>query len=531
MPSATTLVDDLGEELHVNKDSPGAIRMAANRSTRRWRLAKAGKDLPGLIPNNVTDGRNGHSQIDETAQPSVIIDFSYVAKALVKGSSNAAKHVKLWTAECAPYLVSAITGGQWSQARKSLVKSWNTSSLCQLCESSTGTIDHRFSCTVSTPADGWPQAPASAKLAMESLESRQLQLLKTRGLLAIRVRTTVTPPEGSFTWIKEPSEHLLDGSERWYFDGSAINAKWRELCSTGYGIVVTSRSGSLLGFGRGVPPRWIKTAPAAEAWALSQVLSMMPNPPAMTTDCKSLISTAAKGTRNATSAKAVLARVWCRIAASLDGDTSRLISSNTLRWTPAHLSQASIGTLANGTSRVITAIDWRANRMADALAKEAAAEFAADSATVKLVKSAEEAARFHMALLGVVTHRANHCPVHKEVDGVWTWVNKRDSVERPKAASAAQRRANAAGKQEKREHAEISVDKCLPQIPAQWLAPSRAGDKAAAKRKQKAELARAELEATQAAVAGIAERLRPVTSNASERLAALRERVRQRASS
>ena len=91
-------------------------------------------------------------------------------------------------------------------------------------------------------------------------------------------------------------------------------------------------------------------------------------------------------------------------------------SGSILHWTPAHLSQASIGKSANGTDREITAIDWRANRLPDALAKEAAAEHAADAATMRTVNSAGEAAKFHMALLGAVTHRANHCPVHMEVD-------------------------------------------------------------------------------------------------------------------
>ena len=98
MPSATVLVDDLGEELHVNKDSPEAIRMAVNRSIRRWRMAKAGKDLPGLIPSNITEHRSGGSRqplsshrdeaagtpstaAEDASQTSVTIDFSYIARA------------------------------------------------------------------------------------------------------------------------------------------------------------------------------------------------------------------------------------------------------------------------------------------------------------------------------------------------------------------------------------------------------------------------------------------------------------------
>jgi hypothetical protein len=60
MTDATTFVDDLGEVFHVRKDSPEAIRLAVNRSTRRWRLAEAGRDLPGLIPSENTR-RDGDS--------------------------------------------------------------------------------------------------------------------------------------------------------------------------------------------------------------------------------------------------------------------------------------------------------------------------------------------------------------------------------------------------------------------------------------------------------------------------------------
>jgi hypothetical protein len=250
----------------------------------------------------------------------------------------------------------------------------------------------------------------------------------------------------------------LDGSERWYFDGSAMNAKWREVCTTGFGIVVTARDGSLLGFGLGTPPSWIRTAPASEAWALSQVLSMLPEPPRMTTDCKSLLSIALRGTHKATAAKAVLARIWCRIAGALDGDTRKLVTSRLLQWTPAHLSQQSIGKTARGTDREVTALDWRANRLADALAKEAAGRHAADACTVKLLKSAEAAARFHMALLGAVTYTANHCRTQQLVKGEMVWVTKRDSLERPKAASAAQRRAKSKRPKPKLEHSVIAEE-------------------------------------------------------------------------
>ena len=275
-----------------------------------------------------------------------------------------------------------------------------------------------------------------------------------------------------------------------------MNAKWREICTTGYGIVVTARDRSLLGFGRGTPPNWIKTAPAAEAWALSQVLSMMPDPPKMTTDCKSLISIATDGTRKATSANATLARIWCRIAGALDGDTRKLVSAKLLQWTPAHLSQQSIGKVAKGTEKEITAIDWRANRLADALAKEAAAEHAADAPTVRMVKSSEEAARYHMALLGAVTHRSNHCPVQQMVGGELEWVSKRDSIERPKPANAAQKRTRNVRPRPMLEHRVVAVESSQPASSPSDEQPSHAQCKAAAKRARTAELTRASQAAT-----------------------------------
>ena len=64
--------------------------------------------------------------------------------------------------ECVPYLVSATTGGQWTQARKAAVKSWSTTDRCQLCLHEVGTIQHRFNCRETLPLGGWPRAPRSA---------------------------------------------------------------------------------------------------------------------------------------------------------------------------------------------------------------------------------------------------------------------------------------------------------------------------------------------------------------------------------
>ena len=257
----------------------------------------------------------------------------------------------------------------------------------------------------------------------------------------------------------------------------------------------------------------------------------------MTTDCKSLLNIASSGTHKATSSKAALARIWCRIASTLDGDTRRLTSASLLRWTPAHLSQASIGKPTSDGERIITAVDWRANRLADALAKEAAAVHAADAPTVRLLRSAEEAAKYHLALLGAVTHRANHCPVRLTVNGEEKWTYKSDSVDRPKAATAAQKRARSA-RPLLLEHRTVGVKpgpaSCNaaaassndPPAPA-----SRVQQRAADKRARATELAKASQSTTDRAVSELASRLRTsaaANSSAGERMAALKDRLRLR---
>ena len=66
-----------------------------------------------------------------------------------------------------------------------------------------------------------------------------------------------------------------------------------------------------------------------------------------------------------------LARVWTMIAAALDGDVSLLASGRALIWMPAHGPVSSIGHALKSDGQEVTAIDWRANRLADALAKSA----------------------------------------------------------------------------------------------------------------------------------------------------------------
>ena len=131
--------------------------------------------------------------------------------------------------------------------------------------------------------------------------------------------------------------------------------------------------GKLLAAGGGSTPQWCGTAAAAEAWALREALYLMPvHVPLLRTDCLSLLRLADAGADVATAPDRVSARIWCDIAHRLDGKLHQLTCDGKLVWMPSHTSLAAVPhqSLSNGDA--MSAIDWRANRLADAIAKKEA---------------------------------------------------------------------------------------------------------------------------------------------------------------
>ena len=164
---------------------------------------------------------------------------------------------------------------------------------------------------------------------------------------------------------------VLRSDLRWYTDGSMKFGPTWELRRTGCAIVVVSEAGDLVAYGSAVPPPWIRTAAAAELWAVMLVLSSTLSPPGIRTDCWSILAAAADGAAKASQATRMLAQVWSRIEVLLDGDLTSLVTSGQLSWMPAHGTVASIGVARRSDGLPITAVDWRANRLADAIAKTA----------------------------------------------------------------------------------------------------------------------------------------------------------------
>ena len=399
--SACEVTDDRSNKWHFNRDAPAAIAAAVRLSVRRWRLGRLDAALPGLVPR--------HCDVGAPACPegTVLVNFAAELGQLLS-SRRTSKQSDGWSPKWRGDLASAVSGGQWPQARKAAVPSWNiTDNRCQLCHCDVGTLEHRFRCPATRPAEGWPAPPAQAAVALSRLSPTRRRLLQTRAMLVLRLPRP--PPNRTewFTWHVEPPECL--GQCTWYLDGSMLSGNFGEYRAVGFAIVVVSVTKELLAYGHGCPPVWCSTAAAAEAWALSEALALCPFPPFMKTDCLALLHTAEGGLASATAANRPLARIWNRIGNAMDGNISRLRSDGLLVWVPAHQSSAAIGikVLSNGDK--LSDVDWRANRLADALAKQAASQRQAPVAILRILESGRAAVRHAASLLGRVTQAANNC--------------------------------------------------------------------------------------------------------------------------
>ena len=108
---------------------------------------------------------------------------------------------------------------------------------------------------------------------------------------------------------------------------------------------------------------------------------------------------------------------------------------------PAHQTLRAVGEIKLSNGLRLTSVDWRANRLVDALAKRAAMEVQEPRHALELVASGDAAALHAAALLGCVTHAANnHVVSVVEPDGSTIVRTMRDAVPKP----ANKKRANVA---------------------------------------------------------------------------------------
>ena len=130
----------------------------------------------------------------------------------------------------------------------------------------------------------------------------------------------------------------------------------------------------LVAFGNAVPPPWVRTSAAAELWAVMLVLSINLMPPENLRDCMSILTTAAQGAARATAPSCALAAIWSLISVVVEEDLLALVTTKRLKWMPSHTSLDTLLDRIKSDGRPISTVEWRANRLADALAKAAAGD-------------------------------------------------------------------------------------------------------------------------------------------------------------
>ncbi len=359
------------EDIDMLLDPTIVIVQAVRRAVRRWRLQRVHALFPSLVPArphielSIGDGQHLHAPMLE-----VVLDFSDVVGNLLSHRVSKCKTFDDWEPKYKADLRSAATGGQWPQARVASVRAWAQDSDCQLCHAATGTLAHRLLCPAIKPHGGWPGAPLECNKVVQLLGHDRHEILKTRGLFAMKVRVPGRPQGGTFSWIwpmpLQPPDDLI-----WLIDGSLFDESRRFARRTGFGIAMVTPQGSLVAFGLGVPPLWVIDASGAELWAYFQVLCLTLFSPTVVTDCLGILDALKAGVAAAMGPKKSLARTWAMVAHSLDGDFA--LAASLVTWMPSHESAQAIGRARDSNGRPISALMWRANRLVDVLAKKAAA--------------------------------------------------------------------------------------------------------------------------------------------------------------
>ena len=177
------------------------------------------------------------------------------------------------------------------------------------------------------------------------------------------------------------------------------------LASDWCSLLLTATS---LGTDTAPPPGWIQDAAGAELWAYLIAIGESMQIPGVVTDCKGILDGLRRSRHDLVHEKAALARTWNLILAGIDNQLAEAAASTT--WMPSHISAARMASNAprDSDGHPITWIGWRANRLADSLAKFAAASSRLPSSFFEWLKEVDDLHLHQAALLGMVTHAANN---------------------------------------------------------------------------------------------------------------------------
>jgi len=230
------------------------------------------------------------------------------------------------------------------------------------------------------------------------------------------------------------------------------------------------------------------------------------------------------------------------IFTSLDGDSEQVAHAR-LVWMPSHTSAATASRHRRSDGKPVSGTDWRANRLADALAKLAALSNQAPADLKRFLLAAKHLVEHSTAVLGVATHAANNFQ-----ESCWTDAGRLVLATRRDAAPPALNKgswgprtapptADATGPQPPPPPDSAAAARAAARDEAERHLTEQRDHRLAARgraaQRRHADEAQAELRFRTAWHADLRERqLQPADGPcAADRLAALRERLRQRAAS
>ena len=402
--SAFVFNTDIGQELHLMRDSPAFVRLRVTESVQRWRDRAIVSRFPSLAGASGFQGPHLYP----------------VVQLLSKGPTK-----RGWSREHTGALRSAVTGRQWTQQRL-FQAGLAESSACRLCVALgrcapdsddpefAGTLLHRHCTCPSLQAFRDQHMPPSVRTSLQESKmddgrfDPQKVLWLTRALAPHPFGQAVTGSRDgleTFVWLTRPPDDLLAGDI--YTDGSLMDNKpeFQGHCKAlGWAFVILGPGSKVTAAAHGRPPAWVDTIYGAELWAVQMVMQhIFPGAARILTDCDSVRTGCERDQKWGTAPDQKYARVWSVIHAARDSEDSAPVI-----WMPAHTAERQINSALKSDGSVLTAVDRDANSRADQFAKAAASgNRVAEAARAFILK--RHAAVADMATwIAKVTVEANH---------------------------------------------------------------------------------------------------------------------------
>ena len=227
-----------------------------------------------------------------------------------------------------------------------------------------------------------------------------------------RPRLSPPPAEGTFKWVRPMPSN--PGPCTYFVDGSRLygeHALYGLLTRFGYAIAVLDADRNLVAVARGVPPPWVKCIHGAELYVLLQAAGIADPGEGLFSDCRSVVDGCFQGRAWGNSQARYYACAWGPMHSALDEGPSRV------RWMPAHVSDAqSVEAAAARAARSLSDGSplerWmvRANGAADINAKEEAKAVKPPLRDFKLVRDQAERVLGIAQWVARATVMANHWP-------------------------------------------------------------------------------------------------------------------------